>query len=366
MDTAQILVVFGARPSVIKLAPVVHALRRRGATVNVCHTGQHGHMLECCLEPLGIEVTHRLDAQHGGLAFRLGTMTSALGTLLARNPHDAVVVVGDTVSGLVGALAGAFAGTPVAHVEAGLRTYCREPWPEEMTRKAIDSMARWFFAPTQRAADNLEREGVDTKRVFVTGNTIVDALELMGQKRRRSPHPAVLITVHRRENWRGIEKITRQVCGLADTHPNVAFRWPVHLNPAIREPVFRVCGRTPNISLLDPLPYGEFLGELSRAWLVITDSGGVQEESATLGVPSVILRQVTERPEAVDAGVSVLAGGDFALLADAILRDDARRARMNRPSQCFGDGWASERIAAIMLNGKASLVEPAETKGPAA
>jgi UDP-N-acetylglucosamine 2-epimerase (non-hydrolysing) len=358
----NVFVVFGARPSVIKLAPVIHALRLRGATVSVCHTGQHGEMLACCLQSVGVEITHRIDdaaGPDGGLARRLGSMVAGVGQILESEPQDAVIVVGDTVSGLAGAMAGAFADVPVAHVEAGLRTHAREPWPEEMTRRAIDALATWHFAPTPLAEDNLQREGIDPQKIHVVGNTVVDALRLIGVIRHRHAWPQILVTVHRRENWGQMRRIADQVRDLAARHPVVAFRWPVHPNPCVRGPVVAACDGLRNVTLLPPLPYDEFLHELGAAWLAISDSGGVQEEAATMGVPAMVLRGVTERPEAIDAGVTVLAdAADFAALASALITDHARLARMGQPSGCFGDGRAGERIAAVLLHGRTPLGEP--------
>jgi UDP-N-acetylglucosamine 2-epimerase len=286
-------------------------------------------------------------------------MTESVGAVLAREPYDAVIVVGDTVSGLAGALAGAYQDVPVAHVEAGLRTHGREPWPEEMTRKAIDAVAHWHFAPTLRARANLLRENVCHERIYLTGNTVVDSLKRLGVQRKRFSDRTVLVTLHRRENWDTMNLRAAVVRKLAEQHPAVWFIWPVHPNQIVFNAATTHCGGAANINLCDPMAYDEFLDCLASATLVITDSGGVQEEAAVLGVPTLVVRQNTERPEAIEAGVSrLLVDGNLFDSAHDLLSHPDQLEAMNRPSDCFGDGLAGERIADILLTGQTPLGEP--------
>ncbi|MEA3225523.1 MAG: UDP-N-acetylglucosamine 2-epimerase, partial [Planctomycetota bacterium] len=222
------LVVFGARPSAVKLAPVVHALDARGASAAVCLTGQHGReMLD--LDTLGLYPAYQREQAGGDVVSRLANMARFVGDVLRERPGFAgVIVVGDTISGMAGALAGAYADVPVAHVEAGLRTGAREPWPEEMTRRAIDTMAHWHFAPTPIARRNLRSEGLPVERLHIVGNTVVDSLKNMGVKRFTPDRPTVLVTIHRRENWSHIRRIAETVRKLAELHIGVRFAWPVH------------------------------------------------------------------------------------------------------------------------------------------
>lgn len=355
------LVVFGARPSAVKLAPVVHALEARGVVADVYLTGQHGQMLDCCLEMLGLTpICRQCCCPCCELGERLGWMTADLGHYLMDSrvfSYDALIVVGDTISGLAGALAGAYSGIPVAHVEAGLRTHDREPWPEEMTRRTITSLAHWHFAPTPQARSNLLRERVPRKRIWIVGNPVVDSLRKLGIERRKSPVDEVLVTLHRRENWENMPVLAAMVSELAMRHPFAQFFWPLHPNPAVSTPVRQECGQFANITLSDPLPYGQFLQRLAAASLVITDSGGVQEEAGTLGVPTLVVRDNTERPESLGRNSRLTPGLTFFLRAHQLLGNPKALAEMEKPSTVFGDGRAGERIADVLLSGSTPLGE---------
>jgi len=357
----RVLVVFGARPSAVKLAPVVHALEARGVQADVCLTGQHGEMLECCLEGLGLRPRYHLRGFSARpLPSRIAGMLVDVGEILVcSGDFDAVVVVGDTISGLAGALAGEYADVPVAHVEAGLRTHQREPWPEEMVRRQIDACAHWHFAPTVRAKGNLLAENVSGERLWITGNTIVDSLQKFGFEYSPPETPKVLITIHRRENWPHIKTIVEQVRYLASEYSDASFVWPAH--PAIAEKVFGRFKGCNNVLLEYPLPYEDFMRLMLECSLVITDSGGVQEEASTLGIPNLVVRQCTERPEAIEAGVSRLVTNPVALggAADGLLRYESELAKMRKPTKAFGDGRAGERIAGLMVSGVTCLGEPA-------
>jgi UDP-N-acetylglucosamine 2-epimerase len=354
----RFLVVIGTRPSAVKLAPVVHALESRGAVADVCLTGQQSEMLDCCLESLLLVPTHRFLGFNGApLAYRLGDMVRRLSEILEGYSYDGVVVVGDTVSGMAGALAGAFSDIPVAHVEAGLRTREREPWPEEMTRRAIDSIATWHFAPTAIAEDNLLAERIDPGGTWFVGNTVVDSLRDLGIHRHRSALETILVTIHRRENWDHLPVIAAFISELAARFP-FQFAWPVHPNPTIAEAVQEACRFNSNVTLSPPLPYDRFMTQLAAAHLVITDSGGIQEEAAVLGVPTLVIRKNTERPEALMAGVSRLVGPvEFFKVAQALLKDAKQLTAMECTTTEFGDGHAGERIADILLTGETPLGE---------
>jgi len=355
----RVAVIFGARPSAVKLAPVVHALQARHAAVDVLLTGQHGEMLDVCLGGLDLSPAHRFVAPEGPLSARLGAMVANLGSFFATACYEAIVVVGDTTSGLAGALAGTFAEIPVGHVEAGLRTRRRDPWPEEQNRRTITSLAHWHFAPTAIARDNLRREDVPRERIWLTGNPVVDSLRRAGIRRNRSPVEQILVTLHRRENWEQMPVLAGLVAELALRHPFAQFLWPVHPNPTVSGPAHHHCRRLPNVTLCRPLSYEQVLFVLGQSWLVITDSGGIQEEAATLGVPTLVVREVTERPEAVYAGVARLTGQlGFFQEAHQLLKHSGQLGAMERPTACFGDGRAGERIADIVLGGSTPLGEP--------
>lgn len=349
----RVLVVIGTRPEAVKLAPVVHALEARGVTVDVCLTGQHGDILDCCLKSLEISVAYRLSCLGESLPSKIALMTDGISHIFGDFQFDAVAVVGDTISALAGALAGYYADIPVAHVEAGLRTHEREPWPEEMTRVLIDRMACWHFAPTEGAKSNLLSEEILLNRLFVTGNPVVDSLRKLGIERvtPSEERRMVLVTLHRRENWEQMGQYAEAIRALARFHPDITFIWPVHPNPLIQQSVKACCADTENVNLIEPMAYDDFLHCLASAVLVITDSGGVQEEAATIGVPSIVARKCTERPEAVDLGVSKLANSPEQLLYDAhrILQWPSLLTPMEKPGNTFGDGHAGERIAEIMV-----------------
>jgi len=357
-------VIFGARPSAVKLAPVVRALFDRGAAVDVCLTGQHGDMLDVVLGDLGLDATcsiHRFQpAESSGLPDALGHMLVGVSTFLGQKPYDGAIVVGDTLSGLAGALGASLAKVPVAHVEAGLRTHRHEPWPEEQIRRQIDACSHWHFAPTTEAMDNLLLEELQTdERTHMVGNTIVDSLRHREVSRSRPDpeHPEVLITLHRRENWPRMGWLAAAVCRLALRHPEVSFTWPVHPNPRVSRPIVLAVARSANVEILPALDYATFTQRLAESSMVITDSGGVQEEAATLGVPALIVRETTERPESVEAGVARLVGADFLRTADELLSDPIELDAMSRAVPCFGDGLAGARIADYLVFGKTEIAE---------
>ena len=363
----RVLSVFGTRPEAIKMAPVVKALDRcRGIDAAVCVTAQHRAMLDQVLGLFAIRPDYDLDImrENQDLAhITQAVLTGMLGVLDDFKP-DRVLVHGDTTTTFAAALAAFYRRIPVAHVEAGLRTGdVYRPYPEEMNRKLTDAVADLFFAPTKTARANLIREGVARKRIVVTGNTVIDALLMtVGrlkkdaalrrklEKRFRFLDPGrrlILVTGHRRENFgKGFERIAKALANLARRN-DVEIVYPVHLNPNVGGTVRRVLDNTANVHLLDPLDYLPFVYLMNRAYLVITDSGGIQEEAPSLGKPVLVMRDVTERPEAVRAGTVRLVGADAKrIVAEAgRLLDDAKAyRRMSRAHNPYGDGKASGRI----------------------
>ena len=362
----KVLVVLGTRPEAIKLAPVVHELeRRREFRCVVCTTAQHREMLEPMLAFFGLTPAHDLDLMRPDQ--NLGDLTSraltALDRVLERERPDWVVVQGDTTTAMATSLAAYYRQIRVAHVEAGLRT-CNKysPFPEEINRRLIGVLADLHFAPTATAVRHLRREGVAKSAIFLTGNTVVDALFWAVRQIRRHP-PAVpagipaaqsgrklvLVTGHRRENFGGgMERICLALKAAAEVRPELDFVYPVHLNPNVRVPVHRLMGECPNIHLIPPVEYPVLVSLLRRAWLVVTDSGGIQEEAPAFGVPVLVTRDTTERPEGVAAGNARLVGTDGAVLQRWILRlaaSPTARARMARARNPYGDGRAATRIA---------------------
>ncbi|UPT74021.1 MAG: UDP-N-acetylglucosamine 2-epimerase (non-hydrolyzing) [Elusimicrobiota bacterium] len=346
----KVLVVMGTRPEAIKLAPVVAALRRRRIRTVVCATGQHRELLASALRPFGLRPDVDLRLMRPGqtpdqVARRA---MAALAPLLRRVKPALVVVQGDTTTAAAAAVAAREAGIPVAHVEAGLRTFDRDdPFPEERNRVLIDSIASVLFPPTPAARANLRRERLGGRSIHVTGNTVVDALRALRPRRGRTNE--VLVTLHRRElHGRPLARLCGALTRLAERHPAAVFVYPVHPNPAV-DRVARRLLRHARVRLVRPLPYPELLALLARCLFVITDSGGIQEEAATLGKPLLIARRRTERPEILAAGAGLLVGLDPRRLereASRLLGDAALRRRMGRGRRLFGDGRAAARVAA--------------------
>lgn len=362
----------GTRPEAVKLMPVARALERRGARPWIFVTGQHQHMLRPLLTTLALEPDEDLQAMEpdqdlGGLSARLLTEIQAL---LRRRRPGTLVVQGDTTSVAMGALAAFYEGVRVAHVEAGLRTHVRRnPFPEEMNRRLTACLAELHFAPTERARANLLAEGVAPGLVQVVGNTVVDAARHVCRHLvpHLPPEPALdpllasarhllLVTAHRRESFGAdLEALLEALARLARRfHGRLDIVYPVHLNPAVDGPARARLGGLDGVHLLPPLDYPRFLQLLGRARLVLTDSGGVQEEAAALGVPLLVARRTSERPEVLEDGLGELVGLDTARIvasAARLIEDDAEHARRARPSDVFGDGRAGERIAQRLLDG---------------
>ncbi len=363
---SPVAVVLGTRPEAIKLAPVILELRRREIATTVVSTGQHREMTTAALQLFGITPDRDLALMRssGGLDQLLARALNGVGGVLAATRPKALIVQGDTTSTLGAALAAFHARIPVAHVEAGLRSHdFAQPFPEEMNRRATSLVSHWHFPPTEGAAANLAAEGI-TSRVTVTGNTVVDALEqILAGAPPIPPHlaefaargPYLLATAHRRESWEGgIESVAVALREILASLPDHRLIFATHPNPVARKPVERILGRNRRAHLSTAIEYGAFLQLLAGARLAISDSGGVQEEGPTLGVPVLVTRELTERPEGIDAGAVRLVGTDAARItaeALAILGDPAERERMSLAGRgIYGDGKASQRIVDVLVS----------------
>lgn len=367
----RVLVLFGTRPEVIKLAPVVRELRRHPDRfrARICSTGQHREMVQQALDAFGLNPDVRLDAM--SYSKTLGLLTARLfediDQLLEAEKPDWVVVQGDTTSAMVGATCAFYRRIKVGHVEAGLRTGNRwSPFPEEINRTFISHVADSHFAPTQRSALNLRAAGVPESAIHITGNTVVDALLWISSEMDEYP-PAgldsnlgnfvegrrlVLVTSHRRESFgEGLENICRALLGTVERYPDVVIVYPVHLNPNVRGPVHRLLGGHPRIKLLDPVGYLPLLWLIRRSYCIFTDSGGIQEEAPSLGKPVLIMRDTTERPEVIEAGCARLVGTRVAeILARGreLFEDPLAYEAMAQVKNPFGDGQAARRIIEVL------------------
>lgn len=373
----SVLVVLGTRPEAIKLAPVVKELRARSVPTRVCVTGQHREMLTPLLDFFQIAPDYDLDVMMPDqkLSSLTGSVLAKVESVIADAAPDWVVVQGDTTTAMAASLAAFYRRVHVAHVEAGLRTYdLGRPFPEEANRRIIDIFARLYFAPTARARDNLLAENIDPALVHLTGNTGIDALldvARMPFDLERSPlvgidfrRRVVLVTAHRRENFGdALRDICLAIRDLADRFEDLQLVYPVHLNPNVAGPVRGLLGEHPRITLLPPLEYVVLVQLMRRSTLILTDSGGIQEEAPTFGKPVLVLREVTERQEAIEAGCARIVGSDREAIvgtATELLTDPIAYERMARVANPFGDGQASRRIVDL-LEGRvrAGSTEPA-------
>ncbi|MFL9950927.1 UDP-N-acetylglucosamine 2-epimerase (non-hydrolyzing) [Paraburkholderia agricolaris] len=377
----RILLTFGTRPEAIKMAPLVKRLKStKGIDCFVCVTGQHREMLDQVLSLFQIRPHFDLNVMKRGQDLYDVTTSIMLGMrdVLADCRPDLVLVHGDTTTTMAASLASFYQRIPVGHVEAGLRTgNLLSPWPEEANRKLTGVLATTHFAPTQRARQNLLAENVPDEQIVVTGNTVIDALlhvrellandpQLRAAAELHLPKLApnrrmVLVTGHRRESFGdGFERICSALAQLASAHPDVDIVYPMHLNPNVRGPVNRLLSNIPNVHLIEPLDYLPFVHLMDRAFLILTDSGGIQEEAPSLGKPVLVMRDTTERQEAVDAGVVALVGTDVQRIVEGVsqlLGDSGRYDAMSRGGNPYGDGKACERIAcALTANPPASLL----------
>lgn len=369
----KVMIVFGTRPEAIKMAPLVHACKATPEfDTIVCVTGQHRQMLDQVLEIFDIQPDIDLDLMKAeqDLFDVTGSVLFGMRDVLKTHKPDIVCVHGDTTTAYAAATAAFYLGIPVAHIEAGLRTHdVQSPFPEEFNRQVIGKVATFHFAPTESTRENLLREGVPAERIFVTGNTVIDALfwviarlETKDALKRPSinrlltdqlhfdlnTNRFVLITGHRRENFgKGILSICEAIKQLAIAFPSVQFVYPVHLNPNVQAPVKDLISGHQNIHLIEPLEYEAFVYLLKHAYIVLTDSGGIQEEAPSLGKPVLVMREVTERPEAVTAGTVKLVGANTENIVKGIstlLHDESAYQAMALAHNPYGDGKAVSRI----------------------
>ncbi len=359
MGKKTVMAVFGTRPEAIKMCPVTEELKKwEELDCRICVTGQHRELLYDALDAFGVIPDHDLALmQEGQSLFDITTgILSALPPILCTEAPDLVLVHGDTTSAFATALSCFYMGIPVAHVEAGLRTYdLRAPFPEEWNRIAVDRLSALYFAPTEQAKKQLLQEGMDRERIFVTGNTVLDALRCTVREDYRDANlewaggsRLILVTAHRRESF-GMS-LTQMLLGLrhiAEQFSNVKILYTLHPNPAVGEMARDILGGCPRVRLIPPLHVGDFHNILARSYLVVTDSGGIQEEAAGLGVPVLIMRQKTERSEGLSAGVARLCGtseGSVFRGVGELLENDALYYAMAHAENPYGDGHAAERI----------------------
>ncbi|MEW5768695.1 MAG: UDP-N-acetylglucosamine 2-epimerase (non-hydrolyzing) [bacterium] len=371
----RLLFVFGTRPEAIKVAPVIKILENDKEFISILGvTAQHREMLDQVLNLFEIKPDYDLDimTDNQDLYDITSHTLSGIRDILHKERPDVVLVQGDTTTAFVAALAAFYAGIPVGHIEAGLRTGdLRAPFPEEANRALIGRLAAYHFPPTEESKKNLLRENVPQDKIFVTGNTIVDALLMIRDrvikkdpqiwaKQLGSTLPVIkdpsrrliLVTGHRRENFgQGFLSICKALASIARKFREIEIIYPVHLNPNVRKPVMNLLGKYENIHLIDPIDYAPFIYLMNRSHIIITDSGGVQEEAPVLGKPVLVMREVTERPEGIAAGTAILVGTDPDRIfneATKLLMDDKAYKKMSRAHSPYGDGKASQRIIEIL------------------
>lgn len=371
---AKVLVVFGTRPEAIKLAPVLRELGKRpGFHTRICVTAQHREMLDQVLDLFQIEPHHDLNLMRDNQS--LFDVTSRvlieMESVLEQEEPDVILVQGDTTTVFATTLAAYYRRIKVGHVEAGLRTEDKyNPFPEEINRRLTDAVADYCFAPTENARQNLMREGIGEDRIFVTGNTVIDALHMIQADQASAGMQAhfeemfsrdhglvldrrvILVTGHRRESFGAdLESICHGLRRLAEDNADVRIVYPIHPNPNVQQPVLRILGGVERVHLIGPLEYAAFVWLMSRCYLVLTDSGGVQEEAPSLAKPVLVMRKTTERPEGVDAGVARLVGTDGDAIyqeCQRLLQDDHAYNAMARATNPYGDGNAAKRIVDIL------------------
>jgi UDP-N-acetylglucosamine 2-epimerase (hydrolysing) len=375
----KVLCVFGTRPEAIKMAPLVHALRTAADhDARVCITAQHREMLDQVLELFEISPEYDLDVMRirQSLTGITCSVIQGLEQVLEEFAPDMMLVHGDTTTTLAASLAAFYRHIPIGHVEAGLRTgNLASPWPEEMNRRVTDTIASLYFTPTEQASANLLREGVEPQRIILTGNTVIDGLLQVVERLRRDPallssveklfpfidarRNLILVTGHRRENFGDkFVSFCTALRRVAMSRPEVQLVYAVHLNPQVQQPVRAILSDLPNVHLIDPQGYLSFVYLMMRSHLIITDSGGVQEEAPALGKPVLVVRDTTERPEAIAAGTARLVGTGTDSIVDAVMQlldDEGDYARMARAHNPYGDGHASQRIVATLRRHFASL-----------
>ena len=366
------MLVFGTRPEAIKMCPLVNELKtRQGIRTVVCVTGQHRQMLDQVLEVFGVKPEYDLSIMKDKqtLFDITANILNGIGAVLDEVKPDVVLVHGDTSTTFVTALACFYKQIPVGHVEAGLRTYdLYSPYPEEFNRQAVGIISRYNFSPTRRAAENLLREGKDPQTIFITGNTAIDALKTT--VREDYTHPElewangsrlIVITAHRRENLgEPMHQMFRAIRRIMDEHPDVKAIYPIHMNPVVRQTAEEELSGCDRIHIIEPLEVLDFHNFLARSYLILTDSGGIQEEAPSLGKPVLVMRDTTERPEGIAAGTLKLVGTDEAVIYEnfkLLLEDEAAYHAMAHAANPYGDGETCRRIADLLEKGKTDAFE---------
>lgn len=359
----KILLVFGTRPEAIKMCPLVKELKHReNVQTVVCVTGQHRQMLDAVLNAFEVTPDYDLSImKERQTLFDITTnILNSIKTVLEKEKPDVVLVHGDTSTTFVTALACFYLQIPVGHVEAGLRTYnIYSPYPEEFNRQAVSIISKYNFAPTQLSKENLLREGKNEKSIYVTGNTAIDALKTTVREDYTHPElewakgsKLITITAHRRENLgEPMRQMFRAIKRIIDEHSDVKAVYPIHMNPVVRSAAQEILGSCDRIHIIEPLDVLDFHNFLSRSYLIITDSGGIQEEAPSLGKPVLVMRDTTERPEGIKAGTLKLVGTEEETIYNAfklLLEDKAEYEKMSKASNPYGDGFASKRIADIL------------------
>jgi UDP-N-acetylglucosamine 2-epimerase (non-hydrolysing) len=395
MAKSKVLIVFGTRPEAIKLAPIIKRLKARSSKLEpvVCVTAQHREMLDQVLRLFKIAPDYDLDLMKKDQTLFDITAEGLkrIRGVLEKEKPDLILVQGDTTTTFVAGLAAYYLKIRLAHLEAGLRTADKyNPFPEEMNRKLTDCLADLYFAHTAKAKENMIREGISPKNIFVTGNTVVDALLMTLEEQKKKEiltgiewhfiekygisfeeRKTLLVTCHRRESFgKDLESICIGLKRIAKSRADVQLIYPLHLNPNVQKPVRRVLGGMENVHLIEPLDYSSFVWVMNRAYLILTDSGGIQEEAPSLGKPILVMRKTTERTEGIEAGTAKLIGTDSKNILDEAMKlicDKRLYEEMTKAANPYGDGKASERIYDILLDRMSNPVKPSrrriETRG---
>lgn len=364
----KVMLVFGTRPEAIKMCPLVNELKSRDSDFETVVTvsGQHREMLDQVLKVFAVKPDYNLSIMKPGQTLFDVTcdVLTKLKSVLESERPDVILVHGDTSTSFAAALAGFYLQIPVGHVEAGLRTYdIYSPWPEEFNRQAVDIISEYYFAPTEASKDNLLREGKSAEKIWVTGNTGIDALRTTVHDGYTHPDLSwaddsrlILITAHRRENLgEPMHRMFRAIRRVMEDHPDTKAIYPIHMNPAVRKAAHEELDGFQRLKIVEPLEVVDFHNFMARAYLILTDSGGIQEEAPSLGKPVLVMRDTTERPEGVEAGTLRLVGTSEETIYQEfsrLLSDEGEYAKMSRASNPYGDGFASKRIADILAEGK--------------
>lgn len=379
---SKIFIIFGTRPEAIKMAPLYLEFKnsQEDYEVKLCVTGQHREMLDQVLELFEIKPDFDLDIMKASQSLNqiTGLVVSGLKPILDKERPDLVLVHGDTATSFAAGLAAFYNQIPVGHIEAGLRTgNIYSPWPEEANRKLTSAITEYHFAPTQDAKNNLIKENIDSTKIFVTGNTVIDSLFIIKNKLENNQElqkyfsekfnfldnnkKLILVTGHRRENFGdGFQEICKALKELAQNNQDIQIVYPVHLNPSVQEPVHSILKDVSNIFLIEPLEYLAFVYLMNKAFIILTDSGGIQEEAPSLGKPVLVMRTNTERPEAVKSGTVKLVGTNSEIIVkeiEILLRDPEKYLLMSNANNPYGDGNASKNIVKLLSEHKAKKNE---------